>query len=112
MALYWTKKGNKIGFLLGSHPDYLIAYYAAINLGIIVIPINPLFTVREMREIQENVQLKYLVIQNESANIMSVLSATAIPRIYVGDENKEIKLTLPFEYLDDLIHTPLQEVGK
>ncbi|MFE4350048.1 AMP-binding protein [Peribacillus butanolivorans] len=32
--------------------------------------------------------------------------------VYVGGDNKEIKLTLPFEYLDDLIHAPPKEVGE
>ncbi|MGG0285929.1 hypothetical protein ABEY41_12590 [Peribacillus butanolivorans] len=56
--------------------------------------------------------MKYLVVGNESANKSGVLSATSRPRIYVGGDNKEIKLTLPFEYLDDLIHTPPKEVEK
>ncbi|WP_162878837.1 AMP-binding protein [Peribacillus butanolivorans] len=54
--------------------------------------------------------MKYLVVRNESANKTGVLSATSRPRIYVGGDNKEIKLTLPFEYLDDLIHTPPKDV--
>ncbi|MGW6254041.1 hypothetical protein ACWF7H_17945 [Peribacillus butanolivorans] len=43
-----AKKCNKIGFLLGNQPDYLIAYYAAIKLGMIIILIKPLCMVREM----------------------------------------------------------------
>ncbi|MFF2288172.1 AMP-binding protein [Peribacillus butanolivorans] len=56
--------------------------------------------------------MKYLVTGNESANKFGVLSATSRPRIYVGGDNKEIKLALPFEYLENLIHAPPKEVGE
>ncbi|MFB7640332.1 hypothetical protein [Peribacillus butanolivorans] len=37
--------------------------------------------------------MKYLVTGNESADNLGVLSASSRPRIYVGGDNKVIKLT-------------------
>ena len=45
------KKGDRIGLMLENDPLYIISYYAAQCLGLIVVQINPRYTVRELLQI-------------------------------------------------------------
>lgn len=45
------KKGDRIGLMLENDPIYVISYYAAHRLGLIVVQINPRYTTRELLQI-------------------------------------------------------------
>ncbi len=40
--------GDKIAFLLPNFPGYLIAYFGALKAGAVVVPLNPLYTAKEL----------------------------------------------------------------
>ncbi len=40
--------GDKIAFLLPNFPGYPIAYFGALKAGAVIVPLNPLYTVREL----------------------------------------------------------------
>ena len=42
------KPGDKIAFLLPNFPGYPIAYFGALKAGAVIVPLNPLYTVREL----------------------------------------------------------------
>jgi long-chain acyl-CoA synthetase len=44
-----VQKGDRIGIHLPNCPQYIIAYYAALNLGAIVVNLNPMYTVDELK---------------------------------------------------------------
>jgi len=44
-----VKKGDRIGVHLPNCPQYIIAYYAAQNLGAVVVNLNPMYTVDELK---------------------------------------------------------------
>ena len=44
-----VKKGDRIGVHLPNCPQYIIAYYAALNLGAVVVNLNPMYTVDELK---------------------------------------------------------------
>ncbi len=44
-----VKKGDRIGVHLPNCPQYIIAYYAALNLGAVVVNLNPMYTVAELK---------------------------------------------------------------
>ncbi len=46
-----VKKGDRIGVHLPNCPQYIIAYYAALNLGAVVVNLNPMYTVDELKEL-------------------------------------------------------------
>ncbi len=56
-----AEKGERIGLMLANHPDYIISYYAAHALGLIVVQINPMYTPRELLRIVKYSQMSYLV---------------------------------------------------
>ncbi len=55
------KKGDRIGLMLGNHPDYIICYYAAQALGITVVQINPMYTTRELLQIVNDAKVSSIV---------------------------------------------------
>ena len=44
-----VKKGDRIGVHLPNCPQYIIAYYAALHLGAVVVNLNPMYTVDELK---------------------------------------------------------------
>lgn len=45
---YGVKKGDRILFLLPTCPQFFIAYFGALKAGAITIPLNPLYTAKEL----------------------------------------------------------------
>ena len=45
------KKGDRVGLQLPNCPQFVIAYLATISLGAVVVNVNPLYTVEELRHI-------------------------------------------------------------
>jgi len=44
-----VKKGDRVGVHLPNCPQYIIAYYAALTLGAVVVNLNPMYTVDELK---------------------------------------------------------------
>ena len=44
-----VKQGDRIGVHLPNCPQYIIAYFAALNLGAVVVNLNPMYTVDELK---------------------------------------------------------------
>jgi long-chain acyl-CoA synthetase len=44
-----VRKGDRIGVHLPNCPQYIIAYYAALQLGAVVVNLNPMYTVEELK---------------------------------------------------------------
>ncbi|MDN4522988.1 long-chain-fatty-acid--CoA ligase [Fictibacillus fluitans] len=65
LAAAWCElglqKGQRIGLMLSNHPDYIISYYAAQALGLIVVQINPFYTSRELLQIVFDAEISYIV---------------------------------------------------
>ena len=49
MAELGVKKGDRIGVHLPNCPQYIIAYFAALNLGAVVVNLNPMYTFDELK---------------------------------------------------------------
>ncbi|WP_269410678.1 long-chain-fatty-acid--CoA ligase [Lentibacillus daqui] len=71
------KQGERIGLMIQNHPDYIVSYYAAHALGLIVVQINPSYTARELLQIVTDVQLTYIL-----ADPKSIETVQAVKDIY------------------------------
>jgi long-chain acyl-CoA synthetase len=60
-AQYGIKKGSRVALLLPNTPFYVIAYYAVLKAGGIVVNCNPLYTVHELTHICSNAGAEVLV---------------------------------------------------
>ena len=56
-----VKKGDRIGLALPNCPQYVIAYYAVLSTGSIVVNINPMYTFDELKFMMENSGLETLI---------------------------------------------------
>ncbi|WP_057914730.1 long-chain-fatty-acid--CoA ligase [Peribacillus muralis] len=69
------KKGEKIGLMMANHPYFIIGYYAAHALGLTVVQVNPLYTLRELLQILKDTQLQYLVFSQEASKTVGEAQA-------------------------------------
>jgi len=58
---YGIKKGSRVALLLPNTPFYVVAYYAVLKAGGIVVNCNPLYTVHELTHICSNADADVLV---------------------------------------------------
>lgn len=55
------KKGERVGLHLPTSPQYVIAYYAVLMLGGIVVNLNPMYTGEELKTIAANTEFTTLI---------------------------------------------------
>lgn len=114
LAGAWKKmnlqKGERIGFMIPNHPDYIICYYAANALGLIVVQINPNYTPRELLHILEDAQVSYIVVNKTSLpTIRAVEDLYTFKKIFTSHIGEKGKNTVPIEecfYSQHSLQTP------
>src|SRR5699024_953776 len=95
-------KGERIGLMLANTSYYIIAYYAAMKLGLIVVQINPNYTMRELLEIVEDSAIRYLVVDDgNDENGKQVIVMNLLRKLYVTETVRVHKKTIL-----GLIHEP------
>ncbi|PIC63620.1 long-chain fatty acid--CoA ligase [Sporosarcina sp. P13] len=68
------KKGDRIGLMMANHPLYIITYYAAHALGLLVVQVNPLYTTRELMRIIEDSHMQYMVFDKTASTTVQLVS--------------------------------------
>ncbi|HXF36735.1 MAG TPA: long-chain fatty acid--CoA ligase [Actinomycetota bacterium] len=61
LARLGVRKGDRVGLLLPNCPQYVIAYYATLRLGAVVVGNNPLYTQRELTHQLEDAGCSVLI---------------------------------------------------
>ncbi|GGD24076.1 fatty acid--CoA ligase family protein [Pontibacillus salipaludis] len=95
------KKGDHIALVSGNSPYYVIGLYGALRLGLTVIPINPIYTVEEMRYILKNGDVKGVITMDLFMDKFVAL-ASDFPEIHhyiVGDTGADVSNAQ--EFLND-----------
>lgn len=79
-----VKKGDRIGVHLPTSPQYIIAYYAALHLGAIVVNLNPMYTVDELTALTSNTGVTTLfTFDMVLPNTRRLCQEVKIPRVIV-----------------------------
>ena len=65
------RKGSRIGLMLSNNPYYIYAYFAAMKLGLIVVQVNPNYTLRELLNILKDSTAEYLVTEEDNRTIVN-----------------------------------------
>jgi long-chain acyl-CoA synthetase len=90
-----VKKGTRVGLLLPNCPTFIIAYYAILKCGAVVVNYNPLYTVNELlHQVVDSgttfmVTLNLRVLYEKTSNL---LQTTPLEKVIVSD----FKEMLPF----------------
>ncbi|MGC8492971.1 MAG: AMP-binding protein, partial [Syntrophobacteraceae bacterium] len=56
-----VRKGDRVGINLPNCPQYLIAYYATLCLGAVVVNLNPMYTAAELKHTAEKTGMSTLI---------------------------------------------------
>jgi long-chain acyl-CoA synthetase len=84
LARFGIAKGDRVGIMLPNCPQYVVASFAVLRLGAIVVNINPTYTVRELLTVANDSGLRLLVTLDRLAPLaLDVRGQTAIERIIV-----------------------------
>lgn len=68
-------KGERIGLMIANHPYFIISYYAAQALGLIVVQTNPMYKPRELLQILLDSGAKYIVFDETAASTVEETKA-------------------------------------
>jgi long-chain acyl-CoA synthetase len=89
-----VRKGDRVGMNLPNCPQYLIANYAALFLGAIVVNLNPMYTAAELKHATEKTGVTTLfTFDMVLPNIRALCQQVEIPRVIV---------TKPTDYITGL----------
>jgi len=102
-------KGARVGLVLPNCPEYVIAYYAALRLGAIVVGNNPLYTQRELEHQLKDAGCDVVVVLEQLyPNVEAVRGDVGIRDVIVTKLNHYMKFPLnllaPFKFRKDARH--------
>ncbi|TDX80552.1 long-chain acyl-CoA synthetase [Rathayibacter sp. PhB151] len=70
-----VRAGDRVALVLPNCPEHVIAFYAVLRLGAIVVEHNPLYTPRELRRQFEDHGARVAVVWNKTADVIAALPA-------------------------------------
>ncbi|NQX14986.1 AMP-binding protein [Rathayibacter sp. VKM Ac-2857] len=70
-----VRAGDRVALVLPNCPEHVIAFYAVLRLGAIVVEHNPLYTPRELRRQFEDHGARVAVVWNKTADVIASLPA-------------------------------------
>jgi long-chain acyl-CoA synthetase len=77
-------RGERVGLLLPNCPQFLIALYGALKAGALVVPANPLYTPRELRNQFNDSGVQTVITLNTLApRVQEILPETGIKRLII-----------------------------
>ena len=89
-----VSKGDRVGMNLPNCPQYLIANYAALSLGAVVVNLNPMYTAVELKHAAQKTRMTTLfTFDMVLPNIRALCQEVEIPRVIV---------TKPTDYVSGL----------
>lgn len=87
-----VKKGDRVGLFIPNTPQFVLAYYALLKLGAIVVATNPLYTPREIEHQVNDAGVELMVLMtNNYEKVKELQSRTRIKQLVVTN----IKEMLP-----------------
>lgn len=84
LAACGIAKGDRVGIMLPNCPQYMVAAFAVLRLGAIVVNINPTYTARELLIVANDSGLRILLTLDQLAPLaLEVRQQTSIERVIV-----------------------------
>src|SRR5436190_8874145 len=84
LARFGIAKGDRVGIMLPNCPQYLIAGFAIVRIGAIVVNVNPLYTPREIGVVAVDSGMRLLITLDALApNALAVRNHTSIESIVI-----------------------------
>src|SRR5262249_9827286 len=84
LARLGVKPGDRVGLILPNCPEYVIAYYATLRLGAIVVGTNPLYTERELQHQLQDAGVKVpVVLESPYPKLAVIRDAAGLAEVVV-----------------------------
>jgi len=97
LAELGVSKGDRIGVFMPNTPQFVMAYYAILKLGAVVVAVNPLYTAREIEHQVNDAGIEVmLVMSNFYSMIKQVQPNTKIQKIVVTNIKEALPPILSF----------------
>ncbi|KQP97652.1 MULTISPECIES: long-chain-fatty-acid--CoA ligase [unclassified Rathayibacter] len=88
-----VRPGDRVALVLPNCPEHVIAFYAALRLGAIVVEHNPLYTPRELRRQFEDHGARFAVVWDKVADVVATMPADlGIERVVSVDMTESFPL--------------------
>lgn len=88
------EKGSRVLLMLPNIPEYVIAYYAILSAGAVVVPVNPMLRERELRYLMEDCEARAIIAgENNTADAVAAARSLVIMRniiIYGNQITQEV----------------------
>ena len=94
-----VKIGDRVALLHPNHTDFILAYCAIIKAGAVAVPINPLYTGREVLHILDDAEASYLISTHAFEPRLKEVQGRAshLKRILVIEKGQSLKEALERE---------------
>jgi long-chain acyl-CoA synthetase len=97
-------KGDRVGIMLPNCPQYIIAAFAALRLGAVVVNINPIYTAREVLTVANDAGFKVLLVMDKLAPLaLAARGQSAIDTIIVTSLDEYTAAAGPPPQLDETL---------
>jgi long-chain acyl-CoA synthetase len=84
LARFGIAKGDRVGIMLPNCPQYLIAAFAILRIGAIVVNVNPLYTPREVAIVAGDSGMRLIIVLDLLAPVvLAVREQTPIERVII-----------------------------
>ena len=80
-----VRKGDRVAVHLPNCPQFIIAYYATLRIGAIVVPCNPIYTPRELEhQLRDSGAIVIVTLSSKYAEVCSIRERTAVRHVIVA----------------------------
>jgi long-chain acyl-CoA synthetase len=84
LARFGIAQGDRVGIMLPNCPQYIVAAFATLRLGAIVVNVNPVYTAREVLAVAQDSEFRALVTLDRLAPLaLGVRDETRLERVIV-----------------------------
>jgi len=68
-GLLSARVGDRVALLLGNSVDFVLTYFAVIRAGLVAVPLNPGYTVKELSEVLEQCDARLLIVDSATGEL-------------------------------------------
>jgi long-chain acyl-CoA synthetase len=72
-----VQPGQRVGLVLPNCPEFIIAYYACLQMGAVVVPLNPVYTLSELEVQVRKTQIRLIIGWRNRVEMLRQLAANA-----------------------------------
>ena len=107
-----VEKGDRVILYLQNSPQFIVAFYAALHLGAVVVPVNPMLVTNELEHYVEDSGAKVAVVGQElRAKISPLLGESDLERLIVAAYSDYLEETSDLP-VPDFVQAPREEVSE